>query len=100
MGNTSTVFLGVPTQHKNSEIYLLYRKIDRRGCTSKCTLNYCISAPRTVIHEKQSYFVFPLCLSWKLDSITKYLNVLANYGAVRLPYQYFSWFPRLHDPYM
>jgi hypothetical protein len=95
------LFFGIPDEHKEaSRIGLLYRYIDQRACSCRCTLNYCVTQTKRIRDPKTGkiYHVLPISTNWRFSSMKQCLDLVEKYQGIRLPRQYFTWFLKISDP--
>jgi hypothetical protein len=90
------LFYGIPKEYEEeSKIKLLYRYIDQRSCSSKCTLDYCITAARIYDYD---YYILPISTDWEFSSLKKCLDLVEKFKGIRLSRQYFTSFIKISDP--
>lgn len=93
------LFFGIPEEHKEeSKIGLLYRYIDTRGCSFRCSLNYCITQTKRICHDGKVYHILPVSTSWSFSSMKKCLDLVEKYHGIRLKRHFFTCFLKLSDP--
>jgi len=108
------LFFGIPDKYADeSKVQLLYRYIDRRGCSCRCDIDYCNTRMERLSIDGQLYYILPISTSWELSTIQKCLDFVVKYEGIKLkklwwtqgcrkmparPIFLTTWFLKLSDP--